>query len=58
MATHDTAISIGIQDEVGTLTVGKWGDLLVLDRDPREDLSAFDAPEIVVARGVLFESED
>ncbi len=54
MATHDTAMSIGIQNDVGTLEVGKSGDLLVLSADPREDLSVFDAPEFVVAQGVIF----
>ena len=54
MATHDTAISIGVENEVGTLEAGKSGDLLVLGADPREDLAAFDAPELVVAQGVIF----
>lgn len=54
MATHDTAISIGIENEAGTLEVGKSGDLLLLSADPRDDLSAFEAPELVVAQGVIF----
>ena len=57
MATHDTARSLGIEEEVGTLEVGKWGDLLVLAGDPRADLSVFGAPELVVAQGVLFEPD-
>lgn len=53
MATHDTALSLGIEQEAGTLEIGKWGDLLVLGGDPREDLSVFDEPELVVAQGVI-----
>ncbi len=58
MATHDTARSVGIQQEVGTLEVGKSGDLLVLGADPREDLSVFETPELVVAQGVVFAATD
>ena len=58
MATHDTALSIGIDDEAGTLAVGKWGDLLVLSGDPREDLAVFAKPELVVAQGVVFAASD
>ena len=58
MATHDTALSLGIDDEAGTLAVGKWGDLLVLSGDPREDLAVFEKPELVVAQGVVFAASD
>ena len=58
MATHDTALSLGIDDETGTLSVGKWGDLVVLGSDPRADLDAFAKPEWVVAQGFLHSRND
>ena len=34
MATHDTALSLAIDDEPGTLSAVKWGDLVVLGAAP------------------------
>ncbi len=54
-ATQTAAALLGIDDEVGTLTPGKQADLLILDRDPLEDITAlsqinriFKAGEIVI----------
>ncbi|AQA03158.1 hypothetical protein BVC93_12790 [Mycobacterium sp. MS1601] len=33
--TIEGARSLGMQDSVGSIEVGKWGDIAVLDRDPR-----------------------
>ena len=58
MATHDTALSLGIDDEPGTLSVVKWGDLVVLGVAPRADLNAFAKPELVVAQGFVHTPND
>lgn len=58
MATHDTALSLGINGETGTLSVGKWGDLVVLGADPRADLDAFAKPEWVIAQGFVHSPND
>lgn len=33
--TIEGARALGIEDSVGSIEVGKWGDVVVLDRDPR-----------------------
>jgi Tol biopolymer transport system component/imidazolonepropionase-like amidohydrolase len=37
-ATGAAARALGAQDEVGTVEVGKWADLVLLDADPLEDI--------------------
>ncbi|MBB82710.1 MAG: hypothetical protein CL931_02740 [Deltaproteobacteria bacterium] len=58
MATHYMALSLGIDDEPGTLSVVKWGDLVVLGADPRADLNAFAKPELVAAQGFVHTPND
>jgi imidazolonepropionase-like amidohydrolase len=50
-ATHDAAHCLGGDSEFGTVTVGKRADLVLLDRNPLEDLSAFHTPVGVMTRG-------
>jgi len=38
--THNAAKSIAVEDKIGTLEPGKYADLLVLNSDPLEDISA------------------
>ncbi len=38
MATRNAAAMLGVLDEVGTLEVGKWADMVLLDRNPLEDI--------------------
>jgi len=51
MGTLATAESIGLEDLAGSVEVGKSADFVILERDPRKDLSAFATPELVIARG-------
>ena len=39
-ATSDAARSCMVYDEVGSLEVGKQGDVLVVDGDPTKDITA------------------
>ena len=50
MATTDAA-ALGLTD-TGRLEPGRRADLLVLDRDPRSDITALRAPRLVLAGGV------
>jgi len=38
MATRNAAEMLGVLDEVGTLEVGKWADMVLLDRNPLDDI--------------------
>ena len=53
MATSNAARAIGIEDEVGTVEVGKRADLLVVDGRPDEDLGALENLVVVVQDGAL-----
>jgi imidazolonepropionase-like amidohydrolase len=39
-ATRDAAALLGVQDQVGTIEVGKVADLLLIDGDPLSDITA------------------
>ena len=49
--TLGNARALGLDGEVGSVEVGKRADLLVLARDPREDIRAVDSIELVIVRG-------
>ena len=54
MATAGAAAFLGAEGEFGAVAVGARADLLLLDGDPAEDLSALLAPAGVMARGRWF----
>jgi imidazolonepropionase-like amidohydrolase len=51
--TINGAKVLHIADKIGTLEPGKLADLVVLDRDPRQDLRVCDEPTLVVKGGVV-----
>ncbi|MEV6166485.1 amidohydrolase family protein [Streptomyces sp. NPDC052052] len=51
MATSRAAEALGLSDVTGRLAPGLDADLLVVQGDPRQDISVLGAPEMVVARG-------
>jgi hypothetical protein len=51
LATRGAAEALGLAGERGTLQPGAWADLIVLDADPREDLTRLLDPAWVVVRG-------
>jgi imidazolonepropionase-like amidohydrolase len=52
-ATNGNAELLGLSDDIGTVEVGKRGDLVVLNADPLEDLNAAWDVHHVVQGGVL-----
>ena len=52
-ATLGNACIAGIGDRTGSIEVGKDADLLVLDRDPRENAMALRRPSMVMTKGKL-----
>ena len=50
-ATVNSAKFLGKENEFGTIAVGKRADLILLDGNPLEELSAFSEPLGVMVRG-------
>jgi imidazolonepropionase-like amidohydrolase len=57
-ATRAPAEWLGLADSLGTIEVGKVADLVLLDADPREDITNTRRIAAVLARGRLFQRRD
>ena len=56
--TRIAAEMVGLSDEVGTVEIGKKADLLVLDGDPLEDLTALRSIRWTIKEGVARSPQD
>jgi imidazolonepropionase-like amidohydrolase len=56
-ATRSAAENLGLSHEIGTLEVGKLADLVVVDGDPVQDVSATGRVALVVKDGVVHRDE-
>ena len=50
-ATYNNALSLRIQDEYGSIAIGKKADLIVLEKNPLEDLEHLRSLEYVIKDG-------
>jgi len=50
-ATHGGAAALGMADRLGTIEVGKWADLMLVDRNPIDDVSALKSVSWVMQGG-------
>ena len=55
-ATIFPAKHLGLDAEIGSLETGKLADLLVLDRDPTQDIRNSDAVAYVMLNGRIFDA--
>lgn len=53
MATSNAAKAIGVYEDVGSISVGKRADMLLLPTDPGLGVSAFRAVELVIKGGTV-----
>jgi len=53
-ATINGARALGMGDRLGTVDVGKWADLVVVDGNPLEDITSTRNVEWVMSRGQLY----
>lgn len=53
MATRNAAVAVGVDDELGTLEVGKRADLVLVDGQPLQELKALRNVVLVVKDGVV-----
>lgn len=58
VATIYGANGIGLEAEVGSLEPGKLADLVVLDRNPLDDIRNTDSVDLVMINGRLYDAED
>ena len=57
-ATLIGAETMGLDGEAGSIEAGKWGDVILLDADPLENLGALVKPVLVMQNGrVVFERD-
>jgi Tol biopolymer transport system component len=56
-ATGAAARALGAQDEIGTVEVGKWADLILLDADPLEDIRNTQRIRMVIQGGRVVDRE-
>ena len=53
-ATHNGAMVIGVEDQLGTVEAGKLADLLILSDDPLDDIENIRKIETVVYKGKAY----
>ena len=53
-ATSVAALFIGWDEDVGSITVGRFGDLIAVRGDPLSDISVFQQVDVVVKGGLVF----
>ncbi len=56
-ATTETARMLGVSDEVGTLEVGKYADILALPSDPTKNISALRELNFVMKGGHVYRDD-
>ena len=57
IATEQAAEGVGAEDELGTLETGKLADLVLLDKNPLEDIKNTQTIWRVIKGGWLFDPE-
>lgn len=56
-ATLDNAEAFGLENDIGSVAVGRRANLLLLGKNPLDDLSAYDAIDKVILNGRILDRE-
>lgn len=56
-ATMNAAKALGVDAQIGTVSVGKKADLLLLKMNPLEDTSNLAVPEMIIKHGHIFDQD-
>ncbi len=56
-ATIETARMLGAEDEIGSLQVGKYADIVVVDENPAQDIKALRHIRLVMKGGEVYRNE-
>ena len=56
--TLDAAESLGLEQELGSIESGKLADLVVLTKNPADDITALGTTKIVFQAGARFSPEE
>ena len=57
LATQQNAAAFGIADRAGSITSGKWGDLMIIKGNPLEDINRSRSVHTVVKAGKVFDTQ-
>lgn len=55
-ATINNAKILGMEDKIGSLDTGKYADMVVLDKNPLDDIRALRTPQMVFKQGAVIVS--
>jgi len=58
VATHNPAVTLGLEADLGSLEAGKLADFVVLDKNPLEDIHNSETVSLVVKNGRGYKPED
>lgn len=53
-ATVNAADLLGISDQAGSITKGKWADIIAVDGDPTQDIRVMQHVNFVMKAGVVY----
>ena len=58
IATINSARAIGISDRLGSIEIGKWGDLMIIKGDPISSIKNTRTVHTVIKGGVIYETKE